>query len=120
MSRNDAFDEGAGKSRERNVVKPRSLAERMPMLFDPQYDASEEHQNYKADATSRDVSTPHVSNDLSTDPVIRRHQEHIGAIRAFAASRGQELTEDQQNRIDSHQEIVEELTRWDAGGSNES
>ena len=39
MSRNDAFDEGVGKSRERNVVKPRSLEERMPMLFDPQYDA---------------------------------------------------------------------------------
>ena len=67
MSRNDAFDEGVGKSRERNVVKPRSLEERMPMLFDPQYDAPEEHQNYSA--------SHHISGEINThsEPTYGSH-----------------------------------------------
>ena len=65
MSRNDAFDEGVGKSRERNVVKPRSLEERMPMLFDPQYDAPAEHQNYSAsNAISGEINEGHQNSSV--------------------------------------------------------
>ena len=65
MSRNDAFDEGVGKPRERNVVKPRSLEERMPMLFDPQYDAPAEHQNYSAsNAISGEINEGHQNSSV--------------------------------------------------------
>lgn len=61
MSRNQAFDEGSG--RERRVVKPRPLADRMPMLFDSSTDAPEGHENYGG--------SDHISGEVNENEPYR-------------------------------------------------
>ena len=76
MSRNGAFDEGAG--RERNVVKPRSLKERMPMLFDSSTDASQEHRNYRDDPTDPEPEMGYYNGSMHGPGVFGLELEHLG------------------------------------------